>query len=876
MLSLNMCNRNHYNFDSVYDTCNNKKCFFYHCFLLAPNLKLVIGRLSFLFVGSINLLTLSKQKPYFAANSFTLNTNVFIKMANRCFSLFYKSVFLYISFLFLVLPKLASGQENMPVKTVPDSAKTILPNQTVLVTKVIPDTLLFRIGQAKNAIEQINSHNKNGYNLIQIRTELPEVQANIAEIKEDVVASTRIIEVKTLLSYQSILKGEQSQLADWRSTLTAYNNNLRQMLQQVVRFSADTILSTADNDTTQKNLYSSQLQNIRLQLQQAGKTNTASLDSVGRLLAQVSSLYFEVNDLQTSIREKVKTSDRSVLSKESPYLWSAPPVTTTTNLKNLFRSSYQGQNRILSYFITSTWDNRLLLILFGIAFFIWVFRNFKVVKKLRANPKLTALKFGYINAVPVLATLIVVLSLAPLFEPDSPASYIELVQFVLLVVLTLFVRTRLDPQKFKFWLLIVAFYLAITVTITVINYGLILRSLLILLNIGSIYLGSVFYKRIDRVVIAKKYLKPVIGIFFLLNGLAVLLNFFGRISLAKVFSQTAIVSLTQIVGLAVLVHILSEALELQIRISSCTEGIFSKINFIKVRKAFRKTLSIIAILLWLLVFFINLNFSGALFIIIERMLNKQHTLGSINYTLGNILLFGIIIYLSNWLQKNVGVLLGEESSTFMGKTEHKSSKLALIRLIIILIGFFMAITASGVPIDRLTVVLGALSVGIGLGMQNIVNNFVSGIILIFEKPFQIGDYVELADKKGKVLDIGIRASRMLTQQGSEVIVPNGDLLSGRLVNWTLSNTYLKTEMLFKVNTDADLDSVKKIIEDEVGKAEHTVKNTPIEILFNTVTADSIELKILVWISSVYNENSFKGKMLEQLFIHFKEKGIKMM
>ncbi|MEX8549393.1 MAG: mechanosensitive ion channel domain-containing protein [Mucilaginibacter sp.] len=791
-------------------------------------------------------------------------------------SLLYKLVFICLGFLFLVVPKMAAGQENMPVKTAFDSVKTTLPPKAAAANHVVPDTLLFRIGQAKNAIEQINSHNKTGYNLAQIRAELPEVQANIAEIKEDMVGSTRIIETKTLLSYQNILKNEQSQLADWRTTLSAYNNNLRQMSQQIVRFSADTILTSAESDTTQKSLYSSQLQNLRLQLQQTGKTTTASLDSVGSLLAEVSSLYFETNDLQSNIREKIKASDQNAFSKESPYLWSAPPVTTTTNLGSLFRSSYQGQNRILSYFINNTWDNRLLLILFGIAFFIWVFRNFKVVNKFPANPKLTGLKFGYISAVPVLATLIVVLSMAPLFEPDSPPSYIELVQLVLLVVLTLFFRKRIDPQKFKFWLLISAFYAAITVTIAVINYGLILRSVLILLNLGSIYLGFVFYKRIDRVVIAKKYLKPVIGIFFLLNGFAVLLNLFGRISLAKVFSQTAIVSLTQIVGLAVLVHIFSEALELQIQISSSTEGIFSKINFRKVRKAFRKALSIVAILLWLLVFFINLNFSGALFSIIEKMLNKQHALGSINYTLGNILLFGIIIYLANWLQKNVGVLLGEESPTFMGKTEHKSSKLALIRLVIILVGFFLAVTASGIQLDKLTIVLGALSVGIGLGMQTIVNNFVSGIILIFEKPFQVGDFIELADKKGKVLDIGIRASRMLTQQGSEVIVPNGDLLSGRLVNWTLSNTYLRSEMLFKINADADLDSVKKIIEDEVGKAEDTVKNTPVEILFNAIAADSIELKLLVWISSVYTENSFKGKMLEQLFIHFKEKGIKMM
>lgn len=784
-------------------------------------------------------------------------------MTDQRFSLFSKFPVL-IFLLFFVLMNASFAQENIPVKTVSDSSQTV------------PDTLLFRIEQAQNVIAQINSHNKAGYILQQIRLELPEVTANVAEVKEDILGTSRIVEIKTLLSYQNILKGKQNQLANWRKVLSAYNDNLRQMSDQIVRFSGDTILSSSGNDTTQKNLYNKQLADLRFKLQNAGEITTASLDSVGNLLAKVSTLYFEINDLQAGINERLKTSGQSAFSKESPYLWSAPPITTTTNLGKLFRTSYQGQNRILSYFFNSTWDNRLLLILFGAAFFVWVFRGFKVVNKVPLNPKLAALKFNYISSIPILATLIVVLSLTPLFEPNSPPAYVELIQLILLIVLSLFVRKRINPSQFKFWLLLVVLYVSLTITITVINYGLILRSVLIFLNLSSMYLALRLYKKIDIKIITKKYLKPVTIVFLLLNAIAILLNLFGRISLAKVFSQTAIVSLTQLISLAVLVHILSEALELQIRISSCSEGLFSKINFSKVRKTFRKALSIMAILLWLLVFFINLNFSGALLSLIELMLNKQRTFGSINYTLGNILLFFVIIYLALWLQKSIGVLLGEGSSTFMGKTEQKSSKLALIRLVVILVGFFMAITASGVPVDKLTVVLGALSVGIGLGMQNIVNNFVSGIILIFERPFQIGDFVELADKRGKVLDIGIRASRMLTPQGSEVIVPNGDLLSGRLVNWTLSNSYLKTEMLFKVNSDADLILVKKIIEEEITKAENTVKNTPVEILFNAVTADNIELKLQVWINNIYNEVSFKGKMLEQIFTRFKEQGIKMM
>ncbi len=788
-------------------------------------------------------------------------------MIKSHFPVFYKNIlFLITAILFCWIFNVSQvfSQEKTPVKTASDTISGV------------PDTLHLRIENVQNAINQINSHNKNGYNLGLIRAELPDVTANVAEIKEDVSGTSRIIEIKTLLSYQSILKGEQLQLSEWRQKLSDYNNNLRKMSDQIIGFSADTLLSSAQTDTLKNRLYRTQLNSLNLKLQESGKTTSNTLDSVGILLANVSKLYFEVNDLQTTINQHLKASGQNAFSKESPYLWSAPPVTTTTNLVKLFRTSYQGQNRILSYFFNSTWDNRLLLIVFGILFFVWVFRNFKQINKVPLNPKLTALKFKYISSFPLLITLIVVLNLTPLFEPGSPSSYIQLIQLALLFLLTVFFRKKIKPVQFKFWLLLVGLYIVISVTIAVINYGLILRCLLIFLNLASIYTGSIFYKNTDPRAISKKYLKLMMGIYFILNGLAIILNLFGRISLAKVFTQTAITSITQVIGLAVLVHVLSETLELQIRISSCSDGLFSRINLNKVRRTFRKVLSVIAVLLWLLVFFINLNFSGALFKIAEALLTKPRSLGSINYTLGNIFLFGLIVYISLWLQKNIGIILGEGGSDFTSKVEQKSSKLALIRLIVIVVGFFFAINASGFPIDKLTVVLGALSVGIGLGMQTIVNNFVSGIILIFERPFQIGDYVELADKKGKVLDIGIRASRMLTPQGSEVIVPNGDLLSGRLVNWTLSNNYLRTEFLLKVNSETNFADTKKIIEDEVSKADNTIKNYPVEILFNAITADSVELKVEVWINSIYNEASFKGKILEQVFARFKEHGIKMM
>ena len=758
-----------------------------------------------------------------------------------------------------------------PLTYAQDSTKTSTDS-----VQTIPDTLLFRIQKAQAAITEINATNKRGYGIDNIRTGLAAVNKDVAPVKRD-LAIQRVVDSKSLLSYNLILKDALTKLTDWRTTLSKYNNNLQKLSDQVIELSNDSVLMVTARDTTEKRLYNKQLVDIKVRLQTAGNVTTAKLDTISRLLADVSASYLTVTDLQNTINDRLRQSGQNALSRESPYIWSAPVKNEDgSSIGDLIKTSFNGQNKILGYFISSTWDNRILLILAGLVFYIWVYRNYKSARKPESKQQLGELSFTYIKPYPVLATLIVVLNLTPLFEPDSPSMYIELTQFMLLLAITIHFWKTLPQSDLHYWLMIVTLYVVIIVTTTMVHDAIWMRLWLIVLNLVALYIGVYFYKKLLKANIGERMIKPILFIYIALNVLSIVLNIFGRISLAKVCSTTAIIGLTQVIGLAVFIQILTDALELQIKVSSCANGLFSRINLVKTRTSFKKILSVVAVVLWLLVFLINLSIAGGVFALLHNILSKTRTFGSVTFTLNNVLFFGVIVYLANMLQKHIGVLFGESSITFDEKTEHKGSKLALIRLIIIIIGVLLAVTASGVPLDKLTVVLGALSVGIGLGMQNIVNNFVSGIILIFEKPFRIGDYVELADKKGKVQDIGIRSSKMLTPQGSEVIIPNGDLLSGRLVNWTLSNDYLKTEIMFKVPVDTDLAAISKILEKEISNSDNIVKNLPPEILINTIAADSIELKVLVWITSVYIEAGFKSELFKKLLPRFKELQVKIM
>lgn len=741
----------------------------------------------------------------------------------------------------------------------------------------IPDTLLFKIQKAQSAITEVNAANKKGYNIPYLRNTLNDIRSNIAPLQRDFKDSNQTIETKSLISYGLILKDASDRLTLLRNTLMKSNAELQGMSQSVIDLSADSVLSISSNDDAEKKLYEGQLQEIKQRLQSAGKLTGANLDQVSRLLAEVSALDLVINDLRAQTEDQIQHSGQLAVGREAPFLWNAPfNDMPDGGLWGQISSSYLGQQQILSYFLNSTWDKRILAILFSFAFFYWVYKNLKLSRRPAIIRKIGELKFDYLKAFPILASFIVLFNITPVFEPDAPSLYIELIQFLMLLAMTYHLRLILPTRQLKYWLLIIALYAGLIIGNGITSTAFPMRICLLAINVFFLYLGLRLYKNIKLSQFTRRYVRIVIGILIGFNGLAIILNLFGRLSLSKAFAMTGVIGLTQMIGLAVFVQIVLDALELQIKISSCNKGIFSRVSHNKTRASVKKALNIFSILLWVMVFLINLSLITGAFSFIEAMLAKQRAFGSIHFTLGNILFFTVIVYLANKLQKHVPVIFGEGSLTYDGEVEHKSSKVALIRLVIIIIGVLFAVTASGLPMDRLTVILGALGVGIGLGMQNIVNNFVSGIILIFEKPFRIGDYVELADKKGKVKDIGIRSSKLITPQGSEVIIPNGDLLSGRLVNWTLSHDYVKTELIFKVSSDTDLEALNKLIEEEIKKTVHIMEGLPIEILLNGLAAGSVELKILAWVQSIYTEPAFKSEFMSRLLKRLNEAEIKLL
>jgi potassium-dependent mechanosensitive channel len=190
--------------------------------------------------------------------------------------------------------------------------------------------------------------------------------------------------------------------------------------------------------------------------------------------------------------------------------------------------------------------------------------------------------------------------------------------------------------------------------------------------------------------------------------------------------------------------------------------------------------------------------------------------------------------------------------------------LLMVRLILLCLGYFLAVAASGVPVDKITIVLGALGVGIGLGLQNIVNNFVSGIILIFDRPLQIGDLVQVGNHTGKVREMGLRSSTLLTAEGAEVIIPNGDILSTQIVNWTLTNNQRRLKMELTIVGTNDIACITTVIRQVVFASEKVEPGREPQILITKVLDDGFSLAISFWIKDVNRTEEVKSDILVAL------------
>jgi potassium-dependent mechanosensitive channel len=242
------------------------------------------------------------------------------------------------------------------------------------------------------------------------------------------------------------------------------------------------------------------------------------------------------------------------------------------------------------------------------------------------------------------------------------------------------------------------------------------------------------------------------------------------------------------------------------------------------------------------------------------LLGARYVRGSVSVSLGDVAAFALTVWAVFLLSSFVRFVLDEEVYPRVRLPRGAAYALAtIVHYLIIVSGFVFAVAALGIDLNRVTIVAGALGVGVGIGLQSVVANFVSGLILLLERRLHVGDAVQLGTLEGRIREIGIRASTIRTWDGAEVIVPNAALTSERVTNWTLSDTLRRVTLDVGVAYSADPRHVLEILR-SVATAHPKALSDPPPVALCTGFGDSaLKFELRVW-TSVDDAESFLSQL----------------
>jgi potassium efflux system protein len=231
----------------------------------------------------------------------------------------------------------------------------------------------------------------------------------------------------------------------------------------------------------------------------------------------------------------------------------------------------------------------------------------------------------------------------------------------------------------------------------------------------------------------------------------------------------------------------------------------------------------------------------------QSLLSAKVERGALSISVEDVLAFALTLWVAYLLSAFLRFALEEDVYPRVGLARGLSYALSsLLNYVLLTLGFLAGLAVLGLDLTKLTIMAGALGVGIGFGLQSVVNNFASGLILLFERPIQVGDTIEAGGITGSVRRIGIRSSVMRTFQGAEIIVPNAQLVTERVTNWTLSDRQRLIELPVGVSYSAHPKRVMEMLEAVARAHPQVLRQPPPRAYFTGFGDSAINFELRAW------------------------------
>ena len=739
-----------------------------------------------------------------------------------------------------------------PPKTPPQASET-KPAPPV----AIPDSeIIPRAEQAVKALQKIRSEIAADSALRSMPTEFAALVEESDRRRESDAETMR--SVRSIQRFNEILREwslEQDQLNDWDQALAERSKLLTAKGKDI-----DQIIETwraTQTEVAKKILFKAVLQRrVEEVLREAQATRQVVQQQTTTLLkmqGQIADRLAALAQIRKEIDQVREALGQSLFKLDSPPLWQALFHPEAPGALQAYPSD--AAQRIIDdvKVFAQKYDGRIPL---HLVFFLTILGLFRLLRR-GLPPEATAAMGPSVTTVvldrPVASSFLLALVSSPLLYPDAAAGILRSA-----IVATVIPISRLLPgllpQKYQrrvfLW---VALYALDFLRYQLPQDWLLSRLLLLMIATGGlIALGLLFHSRkreLSTPGFSARLGLLAVGFVAFLFALSVISNVVGNLSLAEVLVVTPLRIAYSAALIFAAAHLLTAivALTLQLPAARCLRSVREHSAFLASRC--RTLIRLAAIIFWLLV---SLNMCGVLGDVaaaVEAFFQLRWKLGAAEISIRDLAAFVVVLFTAVLASRLIRFVLVEEILPRIRLPRGVPGAVdVLSRYGIMLLGFLIALAAAGVDFSKVTLLIGALGVGIGFGLQNVVNNFVSGLILVFEHPVQVGDSVEVGTTFGEVRKIGFRASVLRTPDGADVIIPNSELTGTRVINWSLFDRLRRISVTVGAAYGTDPNRVIDILVDIARKHPSVLAYPAPMAVFDRFTDSSLSFTLFCWVN----------------------------
>ena len=768
--------------------------------------------------------------------------------------------------------------KNIPVTDASKNKTSIQKKMFQSKDSIILSDYMMSIDRVNDNLNSISDSSKLGFDVVRMGRRIDVISNDINIIRKNMRGRGSAYNIKNIYLYQS-----------FTSALNDENDRYEERTAKMYHRVNDAKLSikTALDDSIFRKLYANSILKkaldtklVRLERKwsRTDSTTRANVDTLNAMKVKIADNAVNLSNMLNIMEIRLDRADVQLFGQEVNFLWEkTQKAANVNNTSRVTITKITSEKNAIVYYFSQTSQQRVFIFILGFLVFLLLFMRRKLLKDIRKpGSEYSFLKMQYLDKYPVLSVLVMLLCLMPFFDAYAPTSYVAVFYFLLLSISSV-IFFRKENLTFLFrWFVMVFLFLAYTLTFLFIEPAFISRLWLILLQAGIIVFSFLFYRNLNRDIPYFKLIKKASQAGIILAGIGILFNLFGRFSLSGIFGISAIFAITQAVVLPVFIETVIEIILLQLQSSRLKKGFSNPFDSSLIVKKVKSPLVVIAVLIWFIMLTSNLNVYHSLTNSLINFLTTPVSIGKISVKLVSVLYFFVIIWFAHILQQLISFLFGEtgiESEDITPVTKKQHSRLLITRLLVLIGGYMLAIAASGLPIDKITILLGALGIGIGMGLQNLVNNFVSGIVLIFDGSLKIGDEIEISGQAGKVKEIGLRSSTLSTSDGADIIIPNGNILSQNIVNWTFTNDHKRVMIGFTLSgKELDANLINDVINETIKNIPGVIAQKKPVILYTKVTSESLTLTVRFW-STISKIDHAKSEAFLQLNTAFADKKI---